>query len=188
MRNTKSKSRCDKALKKAEGRKVLSFLGKRQPRRVRSEKGSSKLRLGDLTRGEEVLNERAWIKESYFLRRLRYCRKRNTLNWNTYATHWRKPNSVEWRGFEPCQAKLTEVWIKPIEKAEVNGEASHVDIRWWLTKLLMFEIETKWRSTEWYWTSNVACENCQMHKTTTSPIHKSATVGERKGWQGVVYM
>ena len=33
MRNTKSKSRRDKALKKAEGRKVLSFLGKCQPRR-----------------------------------------------------------------------------------------------------------------------------------------------------------
>ena len=42
MRNTKSKSRRDKALKKAEGRKVLSFLGKCQARRVRSEKGRVK--------------------------------------------------------------------------------------------------------------------------------------------------
>ena len=42
VRNTKSKSRRDKALKKAEGRKVLSFLGKCQPRRVRNEKGRVK--------------------------------------------------------------------------------------------------------------------------------------------------
>ena len=42
MRNAKSKSRRDKALKKAEGRKVLSFLGECQPRRVRSEKGRVK--------------------------------------------------------------------------------------------------------------------------------------------------